>query len=645
MVNRTGNLEPRCSCWAVFPRSRSSVEAGLHQALEASCNHIQVPHATVIASTPVRITGSRVGSKGFTIVELLVVITIVFLLSGLVLLVGVPVIGGMVDHAIMQRRGEQIVAGLSQYQTVDGLDRGLAVINGATGRNLRFGTLREVLQRLIRPPPHGCGGNLATLSRRNTPPDLPPNIGTQYEAAKLARQRNPANAFNIPEYPITNWVVKGTGIDDVITFRNRTITQFSDVRPGTGGLPENERPVGVGWMADHYADIIFRPNNYPSVTGFGRRDKGGGRLGESTYAPWSARFSPIGETLDGTLEVIPDGMTVWPTTTYYDRWPNLSQINKVVGGVNRYDNQSWPISDWNNPTAGTIPVIWPFPWGSKILRRRAVLLLLDQVEGLVPQGDINDLSNTKAWLDPVDPAGGFVVRLGSDGKNLSVPYLAKARSADCLSPLATFRLLAMAGIVTPGTDGENAYRTLRGRNLNWNDRWGQPLVLGFAAFIAPRYDFDDVNELTSYTYYSTDYGILPDELLLVDSATLPLPSSKLLGGRDLLLKTIKKQYGTAWEGYLCLGSTGPADRGTPFSTSWEANDDRSQLVQRWMMITTTCAAWEWHQFAFTSPPGAWSRVDPAGGQWKVEAWSKNGFRKGVLGNKQTCYLMAPVPIR
>ncbi len=567
---------------------------------------------------------------GFTLVELLIVISIILVLSALVLTVGVPAITSMVDRSVMQRRAEQVVAGLAQYQGTDGVDNALAVINCAGNTNLRFASLRQVLKRLINAPPAGFGLDLPNATRAN----LPPNLGTMYIAEKAAKLANPTNDINKMVYPITGYFVTGTALDDVITFRNRMISVTSDVFPGTGGIPENVISAGDCLIADHYAGVVKHPDPKPGFTStFGLRHPVRTRIGENVYPVWNARKSPLGETLDGTLEVMPD--MVWPTANYYARWPNLIQTWSTVAGVKRAINSSWSVSDW--PSGGSIPVVWPFPWGGKVLGRQDSIVAIDQVEGLVAQGDVSDPGNPSPWLDPNDSSGSTVVRLDSAGR-LSTDYLSKARSADCLSPLASIRLLTMAGILEKGSAGEDAYRKDRKTNKAWNDRWGQPLLVGFAAFIAPRYDFDDVNDLYNYAHTCAS----GDKV----NGRFPRTSDKMHGGRDVIMKTIRRDIGSGWLGYLCIGSTGPSVGGVDFGSTWnDANDDRVQLLERWKAITTACAAWEWHQFSFGAPPGSWRRADPDGGTWSVDAWSKSGMRKGVRGNRQTCFLSSPLEVK
>ncbi len=591
------------------------------------------PHASTMA-------------RGFSLVELLVVITIILVLAGLVIVIGGRVLSEMVDRSVMQRKAEQVVAGLAQYQTSDGQDRGLAVINGATGTSLRFGTLRNILDRLT--GTYGLDLNLDTASVAKDDTDrlpLPPGIGTRYRSYAMVKLMNPTNNMWVIPGRLDKFAVTDIALDEVITFRNRMIRfrwdPYDRYPLGLGGVPEHALAFGTKMsIADHYSDVFeFRTSRWGDAV-------------LNTYPRYDARISPIGESLDRTLEVMPD--RIWYAGEYLARWPRLIQQFSTVGGATRYVSKGldasgavrdtvWPT--WNWQAGDPTPVIWPWPWGKKVLRRRDSIAALDQIEGLVPQGDVLDPANPAPWADPDTgkPVKRLVdaTRLASD---LNPDYLIKARSADCLSPLGTVRILAMAGILEPGAAGEDAYRGKLGkrdrdRNRAWNDRWGRPLVAGFAAFIAARYDFDDTkNSAGAYNEgfgYTTPFG----------NGSGPMASSGLLGGRDVLLTTLAKMYGSAWQGYLCVGATGPADRGTGFDASWDAAEDARQLVLRWRTITTACAAWEWNQTAFSAPPAAWSRPDPDGGTWKVDAWSRNGMRKGVRGDGTACYLSAPIDLK
>ncbi|MBA3708232.1 MAG: type II secretion system protein [Planctomycetes bacterium] len=279
---------------------------------------------------------------------------------------------------------------------------------------------------------------------------------------------------------------------------------------------------------------------------------GGWKVGADDYYS-DSRWNPIaprsGESLELTMEVLPD--TQQPTAWYLTRWPTL-----VETGVAPTLNQtSWPASDWDKPSPGVIPPIWSSPWGRPILSR--------------------------------------------SGELIEKQY--DQHSLDQLSPLYTIRMLQMAGVLEPGSAGADSYRTDRGRNRRWNDRWGHPLVVTAAVFLPPRYDF----------------GTRPDGT--------PEDSVDLRGGRDFLLRKAKEHYSYSRAVYLSVGAIGPKLR-TPLPASWIPANDAVNLRNLWLQIRDVTEASKWNQDSFSKP-----------------VW-KGGMKRGRNGEER-CFVKSPVEVK
>jgi len=178
---------------------------------------------------------------------------------------------------------------------------------------------------------------------------------------------------------------------------------------------------------------------------------GGWKLNDRDYyldnsSPRRGWPSPIGETLDGTLEILPPDhleASALDEAWFRAQWPALTETGETRDGESYQNQKAWPPSDWDEDVPGLVPPRWPSPWGR-------------------PQ-----ISRATGTLAPSTAAH----HLGE------------------LSPLKTITLLQCGGILPAGAEGYDAYRNDRGKGRPWNDRWGNPLVVVHAVYLPARYDF------------------------------------------------------------------------------------------------------------------------------------------------------------
>jgi hypothetical protein len=227
--------------------------------------------------------------------------------------------------------------------------------------------------------------------------------------------------------------------------------------------------------------------------------------------------------------------SAYTITTFRAEWPRLVETGTGPSIV----HSAWPAADWDQATPGTVPPIWEWPWGERIISRSSA--------------------------SPVD--------------------LRQSRNLGQLSPIRSSEILQAIGILSPGSEGTNAYRTDRSTKAPWNDRWGNPLVVSFAIFMPARYDWNS-------------------------AATTPWPlaeqSDGLLGGRDLFLTKSREFYGYDRALYFGVGAVGPVlDEELPVSWS-DGVVNRQTLRTLWKQIAVNCSAADWTQDSFADPP--WSGV-------------------------------------
>lgn len=462
----------------------------------------------------------------FTLIELLVVVAIIALLAAL-LLSGIGPLRQKMKALATTRTMQQVLSTMEQYGT-GGIDLPSAIHTAATGTELRLAPLRKVFDTLI-------GTYSLDITKAKRQSDFPPNVGNRWEF----------HWWNKPPGP-RSWPFPDTRLDYVLTFPSREISRLSPYR-----------------TFEVYGDNLDT-HSHPTTDGDGiNKDWLGDAIKKRR-----ANESPLGETLDRTLEVVPDGKR--PPSWYRERWPNIFETTRGAGDDLKYEQIVWPPSDWDQDEPGEVPPIWPWPWGKSMLTR--------QFGRAIDQRDRHDLGQ--------------------------------------LSPLATIQLLQLAGIVEADDAGAAAYRGNRGPKQPWNDAWGNPLVLVWAECMAPRYEFVADARGNPYPGARTAGA----EFLELERIAHPLAgpvlkvSEHMHGGRDYLYQRAKDTYGFARAAYVAVGALGPQVRGGPLTTPWAAEEDRKKLRDFWVQIREVTAASDWTEKSFDQPPWSGTRDRRSGGE-------------------------------
>lgn len=508
-------------------------------------------------------------SLAFSLIELLVVITIIVILVGLIVGVGAGWIRERARILVTSNRINQVQVGLAQYSTGADLAELLQRIDGF---DRRLGNLQAVLNELI----DKCKLDLSGLDAskvaavRGTYPapasgvkflyptngNLPPGLGVRWENA-LAKE-NASGSLSSSGTLLSRsasrkyWPSPGTSIKEVITFMDRQIGR--DFSASLGNTPTSHFPniasfnilPGNYWMMVAWDDVTAR--DYPGPYNSRLISMCGGMLARK------GTDSPRGESLDRTREIMPQGQIRTPRW-YMDQWPNLREQTSFNGaGTVVFRQSAWPASDWDQATPGTVPVVWHWPWGKQIFSR---------IQG-------SAISQLDYELDGTE---------------------IKSRTLADLSPLSTIRLLQAAGILPEGTAGADAYRTDRGSNKSWNDSWGSPIIAVSASFMPARYDFDDEFDLMKHGE---------------SGAMIVKDSGALLGGRDLFITKSEEMYQFSRAFYVAAGSLGMAYT-EELSGTWAAANDAVNLRKLWLRLRTDAKASTWKSDSFVDPP--WSGVN------------------------------------
>jgi prepilin-type N-terminal cleavage/methylation domain-containing protein len=498
--------------------------------------------------------------SAFTLVELLVVAAIIAAVSALLIsLTGV--LRGSSKELLTTHRMNQVLNGLEQYTTEGDLIERLQL---AGGLDRRFSNLRGIIGLLTQE----YGTDIRTMERDE---HLPPRIGNRWQNA-IHRDTlrdltgSSSSAISWIEKDLNDstkaawalecrkkWPDPNTDIDSVILFYDRQVSLSSSSGSTNSRITVAYPNLVTFTKLSTASSSFFMLEAWDDIT----RDAYGGSYGSTVpgmageFLPKRGRKSAVGETLDGTREIRPD--QVRPSSWYYSQWPNLVEtIGPDSNNTPTFSHVAWPDSDWNDSVPGSVPVVWPWPWGKQIFSR---------IEG----GLLSQIEYR------VDSNGDLIDRTLAD-----------------LSPLRTIDLLQAAGVV-PGTDeGRDSYRQNRSPGKNWNDAWGSPLVVACAHYLPARYDFDDVNDT-----------MLHQEL----GKQIPKMSRDALGGRDYFMTKADETYGYHRSFYATVGATGGLHGGI-IPGDWQAADDDETLRSLWVEITQVTRANEWTGASFDSPP--WS---------------------------------------
>jgi len=471
--------------------------------------------------------------------------------------------------------------------------------------------------------------------------------------------------FNLSEYMWTCLYNGGSSITDdsaliyVDPFMKHDSSNLEDYADGL--LPENgnsefsSQPQQIQWQ-----------HRDPQFWGKTKANSDGTL---ATRHMWV--FDWAAEELKGTLEVAPppfeDALKrvpdsdksyyqsnknelAWTRQQYLEKWPlyvevkadppyvwdqneYLDDVGNVISGSPYLYSFAWDATDWNQEEPGTIPPLWPNPWGRARIGRDG--RSADDFPRYMFRDEYGDLP---------DMRGTDLSAYRSDPDTITDDYPdIRGRTLADLSPLYTMRLLQLAEILPqeePANKkgGRYDFRIDRSNKRPFNDAWGNPLIVGAGACLAPRFgpypedrDHSDGVVYTEAVKSAHDPGTPPTSLEYhqVQGASSPLPKH---GARDYLMHRYQEIYGSARYAYVTVGAMGP-ERGvygtdnpiesvlgghslTPFAgiqqLKWQldgsATDaeqttlDRQVLRASWLMITETAEVEEWTDASFKDSP-------------------------------------------
>ncbi len=338
----------------------------------------------------------------------------------------------------------------------------------------------------------------------------------------------------------------------------------------------------------------------------------------------------------------------WTRQQYLEQWPLYVEVkaDPHYAYGSEYDDDvgnvlsespylysfAWQPSDWDREEPGDTPPLWSMPWGRYLLTRGGESIERYQ-RIMFPDGvgDVPDMSGADLSTYAADP----------DSLTDDFPEIRRRTLAD-LSPVYTIRLLELAEILpqentTDETGGKFDFRRDRSDKRPFNDAWGNPLVVGVAGCLAPRYGpYPADREHTDGILYTKtrknpfDPGSPATSLEFheVEGAGDMLPKA---GERDYLKHRFKEVYGSDRFAYLSVGALGP-QRGVygsdnPIETTlsdhglgafdsieplkWQASEvdaatqemiDRQVMRACWLQVTELCEAHRWDDASFQDPP-------------------------------------------
>lgn len=507
--------------------------------------------------------------RAFTLIELLVVIAIILVLTALILGVGAGWLRERAKIMVTSHRLNQVQTGLAQYSNGVDLAEHLQRLDGF---DRRLGTLQAILSQLtdhLGLDLSGLDASKVAATRGSYPGpvagvrfaypangNLPPGLGTRWESARAkvnaSGQLSSSGSLQGPRESRKYWPAPGTAMREVVMFMDRHIGRTSET--SIGNNPISHFPN----LATYHA----LPNNYYMMVSWddiSGRDYSGPYSSKLTsaaggFVPKKGANSNRGESLERTREILP-GDQIRSPAWYLEQWPNLrEQLALNVDGDVVFSQTCWPESNWDQDSPGSVPVVWHWPWGRQIFSRvqgSAISQIDYQLDGA---GEIQD------------------------------------RTLADLSPLSTLRLLQAAGIVPPGDEGAEAYRTDRRGSQVWNDSWGSPIIAVCASFMPARYDFDDEFDLMKHG--ESGQQIVRD-------------SSSMLGGRDFFIEKSEEMYQFSRAFYVATGSLGGAHV-DEIGDTWSAAEDAVNFRALWIRLRDDIGADAWTGRSYLSPP--WNGV-------------------------------------
>jgi prepilin-type N-terminal cleavage/methylation domain-containing protein len=587
-----------------------------------------------------------ISRQGFTLIELLVVLSIILVLASL-LLSALGLVGRGRQELTTDNRIDRLLASLSQAGRGVGSQAGL-VIDAALARHpdeerripFRVNNLRVVLGTLAEKYGLNFEDYSGQVGRWMSPVTnmvLPPNLASIYDSdSKIGITR--ANTPELISGAILSVTSEGLSYESTHSARGfggffsreaesgaiRWHSLISDYQDGlyhpvdcpTGLRPDKlDNIVLFESYADHGAIEWANMGTYtqpkydsppafipPVMFGAGARTYFWYHKSDAPYAASGERrirlyrrVSPVGENLDQTFEVVPDGLRqrAW----YYKFWPVMVEDVEISGSSTTIYQRCWPTRGadawnddalaWDQAVPDHTPLLWPCPFGKRLVMRST------------------GQQTTNFWR--YSPT-------------------ASPRSVRDFSPLLTADLLLLSGVVRK--DQINDYRQDRLGTREWNDAWGNPLVIGYAAYLAPRNDFEQNHPSESTAIWQRKTNII--------AASTDEFTANLQGGRDYFLRRFREIYGSERLVWLSAGAMGPyrsiqgLDNNISATISdwegvnplrWEASADDIVFRAAWLQIVERCRANEWVDEGFETLP-----------------WS--GVRKVKVGQER-CFLSAP----
>ena len=289
-------------------------------------------------------------------------------------------------------------------------------------------------------------------------------------------------------------------------------------------------------------------------------------------------------------EIIPPKEGPVPSDYYINNW-----------------HYNWPTTDWM--TGGSHPPLLIHPWGMLPIQLNGQKV--NPALPLTHETPFDIRKSTNRWVvvgpkyngtiwsyDTSDGRGiidiykketeGYrigavdqsVTYINSDGVNQTVatntyfPF-----DLGHCSPIKSAQFLQAAGILPNGDRGLELYRQDRDSKKPWNDAWGNPLIVVYALYHAPRC-----------------------ALLQTDGKSLYDIEFK----RHYWLEQAEKAYGFYRCLYIAIASGG--DIIDPASKTWNESEDKDFLSNYWLDIRTKTQAWQWTAESWTADTPPWEHV-------------------------------------
>ncbi len=532
-----------------------------------------------------------IARRAFTLIELLVVIAIIMVLAGLLIGIGWQVVTTSKER-VAQQRVEELVRALSSYAKMDRSAAAALQQYCHLGGVVAWAPCDEVIEAVRQDQPPVLV-NWRTV--RNFPAWAVDACGPEFACDRYyppAYCIRKLGCFYTPGSRATN---KVETVDDgySATKFNETVGRDSLHSRVLDVVPPSEGPIPqfwyetvwpkwwplTNWDQEDPPTVIYAqdPEGAPADPLLAIAD---------IYHPPVLRF-PWGDPglrTDGNRvdPAVPADEEVgsWPRAMMVDDWRDPADL-PIWNGWACYGRQTY-----NNPSKGNFPIettAWPMLEATGGME--GSVWLLRNPDKL----DWTSLLNTlwgKKWEFPYPGREDLIYRWRSDvwdsqpaSEDLMVrfdPEVLGVRpqpfDMGLMSPIRSIQLLQASGLLPPGAEGREAYRSDRTPGRPWNDPWGMPLVIVYALWQPERFELD----------------MLHDE------------EYKITRYRDRLLKASQREYGRSRSLYLAIGCPGPELDDDVLSvwngsSAWSSDDDAKVLRMLWRQVRRVCKAHEWDE--------------------------------------------------